>query len=367
MRRDRPRSRLPSSSESSSRRRHGSEWRLPRASRRRGLRWLARARRRSVTQLPRGRLHAGSRSVLIQRKRLEPLGAARAARDAIDSERVVAFSAVQSADGSVADLDGIVRGAQPTRERRRRTRGRRDWREPSGPSARSSTGARRSRATPARARAPRAVVAAGARTLRARAPVLRTRPRQGASARDSSPAPFSWVGEHERASPAAAASRIHGRTSTPPNRRPAGMPWRRRTAAASRAASSPRPAPPAAAAGTQAGTRPRSGPRSPDDTDAEGDRVPVVQPQWPCDRDSSPRLDPLDFLAIDALLDDEERAIRDTVRQFVRERVLPEVGDWFEQGILPRELIAELGEARPLRHAPRRLRPARARAPSPTA
>ena len=35
-------------------------------------------------------------------------------------------------------------------------------------------------------------------------------------------------------------------------------------------------------------------------------------------------LDPRDFLAIDALLDDEERAIRDTVRQFVRERVLPE-------------------------------------------
>ena len=54
-------------------------------------------------------------------------------------------------------------------------------------------------------------------------------------------------------------------------------------------------------------------------------------------------LDPLDFLAIDALLDEEERAIRDTVRTFVRERVLPEVGDWFEQGILPRELMAELG------------------------
>ena len=54
-------------------------------------------------------------------------------------------------------------------------------------------------------------------------------------------------------------------------------------------------------------------------------------------------LDPLDFLAIDALLDEEERVIRDTVRTFVRERVLPEVGDWFEQGILPRELIAELG------------------------
>jgi glutaryl-CoA dehydrogenase len=55
-------------------------------------------------------------------------------------------------------------------------------------------------------------------------------------------------------------------------------------------------------------------------------------------------LDPLDYLAIDALLDDEEKAIRDTVRTFVREQVLPEVGDWFEQGILPRELLAELGK-----------------------
>ena len=59
-------------------------------------------------------------------------------------------------------------------------------------------------------------------------------------------------------------------------------------------------------------------------------------------RDSA--LDPLDFLAIDALLDDEERAIRDTVRTFVQEKVLPDVGDWFEQGILPRELISELGK-----------------------
>ena len=55
-------------------------------------------------------------------------------------------------------------------------------------------------------------------------------------------------------------------------------------------------------------------------------------------------LDPLDFLAIDALLDDEEKAIRDTVRQFVREQIVPEVGDWFEQGILPREVIQELAK-----------------------
>jgi glutaryl-CoA dehydrogenase len=55
-------------------------------------------------------------------------------------------------------------------------------------------------------------------------------------------------------------------------------------------------------------------------------------------------LDPRDFLAIDALLDDEERAIRDTVRAWVRDRVVPEVGEWFEQGILPRELVPEIAK-----------------------
>jgi glutaryl-CoA dehydrogenase len=55
-------------------------------------------------------------------------------------------------------------------------------------------------------------------------------------------------------------------------------------------------------------------------------------------------IDPYDFLALDALLDDEERAIRDTVREFVRNRILPEVGDWFEEGAFPtRELAAEIG------------------------
>jgi glutaryl-CoA dehydrogenase len=57
-----------------------------------------------------------------------------------------------------------------------------------------------------------------------------------------------------------------------------------------------------------------------------------------------PALDPLDYLALDALLDEEERAIRDTVRQFVREHVLPEVGDWFERGELPREVMTELAK-----------------------
>ena len=51
-----------------------------------------------------------------------------------------------------------------------------------------------------------------------------------------------------------------------------------------------------------------------------------------------------DFLSIDSMLSDEERDIRDTVRAFVQNRVVPEVADWFEQGRPPRELIGELGK-----------------------
>src|SRR5918997_1095375 len=57
-----------------------------------------------------------------------------------------------------------------------------------------------------------------------------------------------------------------------------------------------------------------------------------------------PPLRPLDFLDIDHLLADEERDIRDTVRAWVRDRVLPEVGDWFEEARIPLELAHELGE-----------------------
>ncbi len=52
---------------------------------------------------------------------------------------------------------------------------------------------------------------------------------------------------------------------------------------------------------------------------------------------------PHDFLDVDALLSDEERDIRDTVRRFVAEQVTPFVGDWFEAGTMPRELAPALG------------------------
>jgi glutaryl-CoA dehydrogenase len=54
-------------------------------------------------------------------------------------------------------------------------------------------------------------------------------------------------------------------------------------------------------------------------------------------------VDPYDFLDIDALLSDEERMIRDNVRAFVRERLLPRVPEWFESGALPREIARDLG------------------------
>jgi glutaryl-CoA dehydrogenase len=53
---------------------------------------------------------------------------------------------------------------------------------------------------------------------------------------------------------------------------------------------------------------------------------------------------PGDYLALDALLSDEERDIRDTVRAFVRDRVVPDVGDWFEEGTIPLELAPALGK-----------------------
>ena len=53
---------------------------------------------------------------------------------------------------------------------------------------------------------------------------------------------------------------------------------------------------------------------------------------------------PLGLFAIDDLLDDEERATRDTVRRYVDERVRPEIAEWYESGTVPaRELSKELG------------------------
>lgn len=54
---------------------------------------------------------------------------------------------------------------------------------------------------------------------------------------------------------------------------------------------------------------------------------------------------PDELFGIDALLSDEERAIRDSVRALVQARVVPNVQRWYEHGDLPvRKLALELGK-----------------------
>jgi glutaryl-CoA dehydrogenase len=50
----------------------------------------------------------------------------------------------------------------------------------------------------------------------------------------------------------------------------------------------------------------------------------------------------LDFYNIDSLLTEEERAVRDSVRRFVDERVLPIIGKCYVDGRFPRELVPEM-------------------------
>lgn len=58
-----------------------------------------------------------------------------------------------------------------------------------------------------------------------------------------------------------------------------------------------------------------------------------------------PPFDPADPLGIDDLLEPEDLAVRDTVRAWAADRVLPYVAEWYESGELPgiRELARELG------------------------
>lgn len=52
----------------------------------------------------------------------------------------------------------------------------------------------------------------------------------------------------------------------------------------------------------------------------------------------------LDFYNIDSVLSEEERAVRDSVRRFVDERVIPIIGDAYVQGRFPKEIIPGMGE-----------------------
>ncbi|MFQ3318270.1 MAG: glutaryl-CoA dehydrogenase [Natronomonas sp.] len=52
----------------------------------------------------------------------------------------------------------------------------------------------------------------------------------------------------------------------------------------------------------------------------------------------------LDYLSLEADLNEEERMVRDTAREFVEENVKPDVGEHWIEGTFPKELITEMGE-----------------------
>ena len=54
--------------------------------------------------------------------------------------------------------------------------------------------------------------------------------------------------------------------------------------------------------------------------------------------------EPRDFMNLDALLSDEERATREEIRSFVEERIKPNVARWWEDAIFPREIVPQMGE-----------------------
>ncbi len=51
-----------------------------------------------------------------------------------------------------------------------------------------------------------------------------------------------------------------------------------------------------------------------------------------------------DFLKVDDLLTDEDRAIRDTVRDFAQSELAPHVAEWYDEGTLPDDLGRLLGK-----------------------
>jgi glutaryl-CoA dehydrogenase len=56
------------------------------------------------------------------------------------------------------------------------------------------------------------------------------------------------------------------------------------------------------------------------------------------------KFDSPDFMAIDDLLSEDDRNVRDTVRHFVDDNVLPVIEEHYEKGTFPTEIIPKLGE-----------------------
>ncbi|HUQ20936.1 MAG TPA: acyl-CoA dehydrogenase family protein, partial [Gemmatimonadaceae bacterium] len=54
-----------------------------------------------------------------------------------------------------------------------------------------------------------------------------------------------------------------------------------------------------------------------------------------------PKADPFN---IDSVLSEEERAVRDSIRRFVDENVLPVIGKCYIEGRFPKEIVPQMAE-----------------------
>src|SRR5690625_6092839 len=52
----------------------------------------------------------------------------------------------------------------------------------------------------------------------------------------------------------------------------------------------------------------------------------------------------LDFVDVAGLLTAEERQVQGSIRRFVDQEVLPHIGDWWRDEMLPRHLVSTFGE-----------------------
>lgn len=51
-----------------------------------------------------------------------------------------------------------------------------------------------------------------------------------------------------------------------------------------------------------------------------------------------------DYLDVDGLLSEPERQLRERVRGFVRDEISPNIADWYERAVFPREIAPKMGE-----------------------
>ncbi|PYO97202.1 MAG: acyl-CoA dehydrogenase, partial [Gemmatimonadetes bacterium] len=57
-----------------------------------------------------------------------------------------------------------------------------------------------------------------------------------------------------------------------------------------------------------------------------------------------PKFQGVDFYDVDSLLSEEERAVRDTVRSWVDDNLIPVIGEHYIEGRFPKQLVPQMAE-----------------------